>query len=294
MYDKLWVNVLNCLESTVDMRVDAASALLEANTSDVWNYITSAKHMYWSSSVDWHIKSMLYTGMEIFERKRIEEIEIWFFFMAQALRHICKAIRENGFKVHLEEKSVMKFLRSIPVFVSEIPVALATGWMYKILGLAMLKNSLNEEIIGESFMVQILEQCQDGQEYIWEGIVRALNEIKILDEPHVMVLAEFAEQLVLQDSLLVYQNDFQVLIDIVIRELQDLPLVDTKRFHILGLLEAIVASEGFVRGGKYRREVLLELIETLMAESLKEDTEIDVKTQQVLHRILLEHIHVLD
>ena len=95
-------------------------------------------------------------------------------------------------------------------------------------------------------------------------------------------------------SVLVYLNDFKVLIDLVIRECTDLPQDDRTRLHYLLLLERVFDSQLYLQAQMYRKRELLNVLESLLDAGAEEDSVLPIDVMDAIKRILFQYIDFLD
>lgn len=95
-------------------------------------------------------------------------------------------------------------------------------------------------------------------------------------------------------SQLIFVNDFRVLIDIVLRECNDLPLDDRTRLPFLRVLEQALPSPFFLQAQMYRKKDLLSTLQNLLAVGVQDDSQVPREVVVLLQQLLLQYIDVLD
>ncbi|KAH9150960.1 hypothetical protein AeRB84_006320 [Aphanomyces euteiches] len=108
----------------------------------------------------------------------------------------------------------------------------------------------------QTLLCETWETTTPGREFIWEGLVRAFNQVSRIPPSQARALSRCISILLRRDSLLIYQTDFQVLVDILVRESTDLEIQDPRRQSIAVVLQTCLESPVFIRSDLYRQHDL--------------------------------------
>ncbi|KAF0683163.1 Aste57867_24756 [Aphanomyces stellatus] len=246
----MWSLALDCVNTPLSKRVDTAASLLEC--SNPWAFL----------SPHGNFRSLLSTCSEVLQSENEQHISTWFFLFASAMMHLTSSTPSPRFS-DSDESAVLRILRKVGAYMTILPVALGACWMFPV-----DTDSAREKLC------EALEAAPQGREYIWEGLLRALNQASNLALGHVQALERCMSSLLARDSALIYQNDFQagVFVDIIVRESTDLDIHDRRRLPIATLLRTGVLSPCFDRSGQYRAKDLLGVLESWRIELAREAT----------------------
>lgn len=93
---------------------------------------------------------------------------------------------------------------------------------------------------------------------------------------------------------LLFLNDFKVLIDIILREVTDLPPEHESRARYLETLERALASPAFRDSQCYRRREILDALEVLLEDGSHDDSRLPPESVDIARRLVIEYIDLLD
>ncbi|RHY66607.1 hypothetical protein DYB26_015222 [Aphanomyces astaci] len=224
-----WSTAMDCVNTSLSKRLAAATSLLES--SDPWSSLASCS-MHTRNS---HVRSMLSTCSEVLQGGDEGAVADWFFLTASAFM----SLHQSSSNTSCDSSAVLRILRKVGPYMTLLPVALGTSWLV-----------LSQPEV--DMMLEALETCVYGREYIWEGLLRAFNQTSNLGNGHVVALGHLLSLLLARDSVLIYPNDFQVFVDILVRETTDLDMDDPRRSTLATVLRWGVLSPLYERGGRYR------------------------------------------
>lgn len=94
-------------------------------------------------------------------------------------------------------------------------------------------------------------------------------------------------------SQLMYTNDLRVLVDVVLRELGNLPGADRVRLEYLSVLRTLLVRSQWLASGRYRREDILTTLDTLQDDDQVE-AGLDPDVQAYVEAMLPELIALLE
>ncbi|KAH9106314.1 hypothetical protein LEN26_014587 [Aphanomyces euteiches] len=224
---QLWGRALDCVNTPLRKRLESALSLLEA--PDPWTFL--------SSSPPIHGRSILSTASEVLQADNVDDIGVWCSLVAGAFVHLPPP--------HAEEGAVVRLLRKVGPYMTLLPVAIASASLFP----------PNDESI-QTLLCETWETTTPGREFIWEGLVRAFNQVSRIPPSQARALSRCISILLRRDSLLIYQTDFQVLVDILVRESTDLEIQDPRRQSIAVVLQTCLESPVFIRSDLYRQHDL--------------------------------------
>ena len=90
-----------------------------------------------------------------------------------------------------------------------------------------------------------------------------------------------------------YTNDLKVLVDIIIREVQDLPPPDTVRRGYLKVAHLLIRNSPWMEHGRYRREDLLSALEGVLDAGQKGEN-MDPESCRLVEDIFVDCISILE
>ncbi|TDH72569.1 hypothetical protein CCR75_007782 [Bremia lactucae] len=159
----------------------------------------------------------------------------------------------------------------------------------------------HEKKCERSVLVQeVLRDMKDGRELVSGALLHVINSCGCPCPTERTVHLWNALQLfedILADkiaSMLVFVNDFKILIDLIIRECADLPQKDITRLHYLEVLEQALQSQLFPMTQMYRKRELCELLESLLDAGAQDDSFMPKAVIDKIKQILVTYIDLLD
>ncbi|OWZ22907.1 hypothetical protein PHMEG_0002306 [Phytophthora megakarya] len=159
----------------------------------------------------------------------------------------------------------------------------------------------HEKKCGRSVLVgEVLRGMKDGREHLSGALLHVINSCGCPCPTERLVHLWNALQLfgdILVDetaSALVFVNDFKVLLDLVIRECNDLPQEDVTRLYYMELLACVLGSPLYLQAQMYRKRELWRLLESLLDAGAEENSMMPKDVMIKIKQILVKYVDLLD
>lgn len=132
----------------------------------------------------------------------------------------------------------------------------------------------------------VVQGCSGRAEFLGEALLHTLNEQAYpnADETQLQLCLTFICTLFADSatSSAFFSNDLRVLVDMVIRELNNLPPDDASRCDYLQVLRLVLEMSPWFPDGRYRREDILAVLQAILEAGEHDSPDAHAMTQGIL------------